>query len=193
MRNGSLPPTTNRQSNAHSCPDLRSSRFPSRLQSRPSRSPGTYMQTPSPVRHGATSSPPYWTMRCWSGLPNCRRGKRARHSSRRSVEPPSPDADTSVRTTSASGRDARVPALPETRKERIMGNDKLNYVLTASPTPRPRQDAGNNSGPGIDLRDLLCQAAGGTADIPIGWSRLRHDAERMLQSATTDVGLRREL
>lgn len=74
-----------------------------------------------------------------------------------------------------------------------MGNDKLNYVLTASPTPRPRQDAGNNSGPGIDLRDLLCQAAGGTADIPIGWSRLRHDAERMLQSATTDVGLRREL
>jgi hypothetical protein len=44
-----------------------------------------------------------------------------------------------------------------------------------------------------ELRELLCQAAGGSPDVPSGWARLQRDAELMLRSAVSDALGRSEL
>lgn len=74
-----------------------------------------------------------------------------------------------------------------------MGIDDLIRAIKALPTPQHRPEAGADSGPTAELLGALRQAAGGAPDVPRGWTRLHHDAVRMLQSATLTVESRQNL
>jgi hypothetical protein len=103
------------------------------------------------------------------------------------VGPRSGAADTSRRTTFASGRGVTVLAFPDQSKEHTMGIDDLERLFKSIVAAKAESAAADRTEPVYDLLDLLRFIAGGSPEVPPGWVRLQCEAQHRLTAAMSAV------